>query len=112
MLTKNIILLFEHFFCSNFSIFSIDFIEVVSTHLGAFMDKYCLNLTWSELDSLKAAMSRTIEDLEKCHDMLNEKLDELLEPAAYAQYLECLANVSRDKANMRSILLKADLSHE
>ena len=44
--------------------------------------------------------------------MLNAKLDEPLEPIVYAQYLEYLANVSRDKANMRSILLKADLSHE
>ena len=76
------------------------------------MDNYRLNLTWSEVDSLKAAMNRTIQDLEKCHDMLNAKLDEPLEPIVYAEYLEYLANVSRDKANMRSILLKADMSHD
>lgn len=76
------------------------------------MDNYRLNLTWSEVDSLKAAMNRTIEDLEKCHDMLNAKLDEPLDPIVYAEYLEYLANVSRDKANMRSILLKADMSHD
>ena len=76
------------------------------------MDNYRLNLTWSEVDSLKAAMNRTIQDLEKCHDMLNAKLDEPLEPIVYAEYLEYLANVLRDKANMRSILLKADMSHD
>lgn len=76
------------------------------------MDNYRLNLTWSEVDSLKAAVNRAIDELEKCNDMLNSKLDEPLEPIAYAQYLEYLANVSRDKANMRSILLKAELSHE
>ena len=69
-------------------------------------------MTWSEVDSLKAAMNRTIQDLEKCHDMLNAKLDEPLEPIVYAEYLEYLANVLRDKANMRSILLKADMSHD
>lgn len=76
------------------------------------MDTYHLNLSWSELDSLKAAANRAIDELDKCHDMLNSKLDEPLEPVAYAQYLEFLANVSRDKANMRSILSKAELSHE
>ena len=76
------------------------------------MDNYRLNLTWSEVDSLKAAMNRTIEDLEKCNDMLNASLDEPLPPPQYAKTLEYLANISRDKANMRSILLKADLSHE
>lgn len=76
------------------------------------MDTYRLNLSWSELDSLKAAANRAIDELDKCHDMLNAKLDEPLEPIVYAQYLEFLANVSRDKANMRSILSKAELSHE
>ena len=76
------------------------------------MDTYHLKLSWSELDSLKAAMVKTIDDLEKCHDMLNAKLDSPLTPELYAQYLEYLSNVSRDKANMRSILCKADLSHD
>ena len=79
------------------------------------MDTYHLKLSWSELDSLKAALNSAISDLEKCHDMLNAKLDEPIEPIepiAYAQYLEYFANVSRDRANMQSILLKADLSHE
>ena len=76
------------------------------------MDTYDLKLSWSELDSLKAAANRAIDELDKCHDMLNAKLDEPLEPVVYAQYLEFLANVSRDKANMRSILSKAELSHE
>jgi hypothetical protein len=76
------------------------------------METYRLNLSWSELDSLKAAANRAIDELEKCDHMLNSKLDEPLEPIVYAQYLESLANVSRDKANIRSILLKVDLSHE
>lgn len=76
------------------------------------MDTYHLDLSFSELDSLKAAMNSTINDLEKCHDMLNAKLDGPLTPELYAQYLEYLANVSRDKANMRSVLSKAELSHE
>lgn len=76
------------------------------------MDTYRLNLSWSELDSLKAAMISVINDLEKCHDMLNAELDNPLTPELYAQNLEYLANVSRDKANMRSILCKAELSHE
>ena len=76
------------------------------------MDTYHLNLSWSELDSLKAAVSGAVDELEKCHDMLNAKLDEPLEPIVYAQYLEYLANVSKDKANMLSVLRKADLSHE
>ena len=76
------------------------------------MDTYHLNLSWSELDSLKAAVNRAIDELERCHDMLNAKLDEPIEPIVYAQYLEYLANVSRDKANMQSILCKADLSHD
>ena len=76
------------------------------------MDDYHLNLSWSELDSLKAALNSAISDLEKCHDMLNKKLDAPVEPAIYAEYLEYLANVSRDKANMRSILRKADMSHD
>jgi hypothetical protein len=76
------------------------------------MDTYHLKLSWSELDSLKASLVKSICELDKCHDMLNAKLDEPLIPELYAQYLEYLSNVSRDKANMRSILLKADLSHE
>lgn len=76
------------------------------------MDTYHLSLSWSELDSLKAAMDSTINDLEKCHAMINAKLDEPLTPELYAQYLEYLSNVSRDKANMQSILRKADLSHD
>lgn len=76
------------------------------------MDKYRIDLSWSELDSLKAAMSSTINDLEKCQDMLNAKLDTPLTPELYAQHLGYLANVSRDKANMRSILCKVELSHD
>ena len=76
------------------------------------MDTYRLNLSWSELDSLKAATVKTITDLEKCHDMINAKLDTSLTPEVYAEYLGYLSNVSRDKANMLSILCKADLSHE
>ena len=76
------------------------------------MDNYHLSFSWSELDSLKAAMNITISDLEKCHDMLNAKLDTSLTPEVYAEYLGYLSNVSRDKANMLSILRKADLSHE
>lgn len=76
------------------------------------MDTYHLELSWSELDSLKASLTRSIDELEKCNDMLNSKLDEPLPFEQYAQYLEYLANVSRDKANMRSILLKADMSHD
>lgn len=76
------------------------------------MDTYRIDFSWSELDTLKAAINVAITDLEKCHDMLNSKLDEPLSPELYAQHLGYLANVSRDKANMRSILLKADMSHE
>lgn len=76
------------------------------------MDTYHLSLSWSELDSLKAAMESTIKDLEICHAMLNAKLDKPLTPESYAQHLEYLSNVSRDKANMQSILRKADLSHD
>lgn len=76
------------------------------------MDTYRLNLSWSELDALKAAMNITISNLDKYHDMLNAELDKPLTPELYAQNLEYLANVSRDKANMRSILSKAELSHE
>lgn len=76
------------------------------------MDTYRIDLSWSELDTLKAAINVSITNLEKCHDMLNSKLDEPLSPELYAQHLGYLANVSRDKANMRSILLKADMSHE
>lgn len=76
------------------------------------MDSYHLNLSWSELDSLKAALNSAISDLEKCHDMIDSGLDEPLTPELYAQYLEYLANVSRDKANMRSILCKAEMSHD
>lgn len=76
------------------------------------MDNYQLNLSWSELDSLKAAINITVTDLEKCHDMINAKLDTSLTPEVYAEYLGYLSNVSRDKANMLSILCKADLSHE
>lgn len=76
------------------------------------MDNYHLNLSWSELDSLKASLTRSIDELEKCNDMLNMKLDEPLEPAIYAEYIEYLANVSRDKTNMLSILSKAELSHD
>lgn len=76
------------------------------------MDNYHLNLSWPELDSLKAAINITVTDLEKCHDMINAKLDTSLTPEVYAEYLGYLSNVSRDKANMLSILCKADLSHE
>ena len=76
------------------------------------MDTYHLELSWSELDSLKASLTRSIDELEKCNDMLNSKLDEPLPFEQYAQYLEYLANVSRDKANMRSILCKVELSHD
>lgn len=76
------------------------------------MDNYHLNLSWSELDSLKASLTRSIDELEKCNDMLNIKLDEPLEPVIYAKYIGYLANVSRDKTNMLSILSKAEMSHD
>lgn len=76
------------------------------------MDTYHLNLSWSELDSLKAAVSGAVDELEKCHDMLNAKLDEPLEPIVYAQYLEYLANVSKDKRNLQAVLAKIELSHD
>lgn len=76
------------------------------------MDNYHLNLSWSELDSLRAAMNTTIKDLENCQNMLNAKLDTSLTPELYAEYLGYLANVSRDHANMRSILHKVELSHD
>jgi len=76
------------------------------------MDTYRLDLSWSELDSLKAAVTSAIGDLEKCNNMLDKKLDEPLTPEQYVQYLEYLANVSRDRANMRSILCKVELSHD
>lgn len=80
--------------------------------LGLIMDTYHLKLSWSELDSLKASLNKSIQELEKCHDMINQKLDEPLTPELYAQYLEYLSNVSRDRINMLSILCKAGLSHE
>ena len=46
-----------------------------NSHLGGLWKTYRLNLSWSELDSLKAAMTSVINDLEKCHDMLNAELD-------------------------------------
>lgn len=76
------------------------------------MNSYRIDLSWSELDTLKAAINSTINDLEKCHDMINSKLDEPLTPELYTQYLEYLANISRDKANMRSVLCKVELSHD
>ena len=76
------------------------------------MDTYRLNLSWSELDALKAAMNITISNLDKYQDMLNEKLDTSLTPELYAQYLGYLDNISRDKVSMQSILSKAELSHE
>lgn len=76
------------------------------------MDTYRLNLSWSEIDTLKASIDRTIATLDKCHDMVNAELDKPLTPELYAQYLEYSANVSRDKANMLSILSKVELSHE
>lgn len=76
------------------------------------MDTYRLELSWSELDSLKAALNSAIRDLEKCNEMLNLSLDKPLTPELYAQSLGYLANVSRDKANMRSILYKVELSHD
>ena len=76
------------------------------------MDTYHLELSWSELDSLKASLIRSIDELEKCNDMLNMKLDEPLEPVIYAEYIGYLANVSRDKTNMLAILSKAELSHD
>jgi hypothetical protein len=76
------------------------------------MDTYRIDLSWSELDSLKAAMITTIRELDKCHDMLNEQLDTPLTPESYNLYLGCLSNVTRDRNNMRSILCKVDLSHE
>ena len=76
------------------------------------MHIYRLDLSWSELDSLKAAMNNTIKDLDKCHQMLNSKLDGPVSPELYNQYMEFVANVSRDKINMRSILCKAELSHD
>lgn len=76
------------------------------------MDNYHLSLSWSELDSLKAALNSVIKELERCDDMINTGLDEPLTPELYAQYLGYLSNVSRDKANMRSILCKVELSHE
>ena len=78
------------------------------------MDIYRIDLSWSELDSLKAAAHAAINDLEKCHDMVNEKLDDPTPPSPeqYAQYLGYLDNVSRDKRNLQSVLAKIELSHD
>jgi methyl coenzyme M reductase alpha subunit len=72
------------------------------------MDTYQLDLSFSEIDSLKAAMVTTMSDLDKCHDMLNARLDSPLTPELYNQYMEYLSNVTRDKNNMRSILSQAE----
>ena len=78
------------------------------------MDTYHLNLSWSELDSLKAAAQAAINDLEKCHDMVNERLDHPSPPSPedYAKYLGYLDNVSRDKRNLQSVIAKIELSHD
>lgn len=86
--------------------------QVVSAHLGGFMDIYRIDLSWSELDTLKASIVSTMGNLDKCHAMLNSRLDSPLTPEVYAEYLGYLANVSRDKANMSAILCKVGLSHE
>ena len=59
------------------------------------MDTYRIDLSWPELDTLKATMIKTISDFE-----------------TYNLYLEYLPNITKDKNNMRSILSKVELSHD
>jgi hypothetical protein len=72
------------------------------------MDTYQLNLSFSELDTLKASIGRTILDLEKLDTQLNDVLDNSPDTKTYNLYLGCLSNVTRDKNNMRSILSQAE----
>lgn len=72
------------------------------------MVTYQLDLSFSELDTLKATMIKTIHDLEKLDTQLNEALDNSPDSKTYNLYLGCLSNITRDKNNMRSILSKAE----
>ena len=76
------------------------------------MDIYRLNLSWTELESLKAAVGRAVDELEKCHESLNAELDSPISSEHYAKGLKYLENVTKSKKNMLSILSKAELSHE
>lgn len=76
------------------------------------MDTYRIDLSWSELDTLKATMIKTISDLEKLHMQLDDVLDNSPDFETYNLYLEYLSNITRDKNNMRSILSKVELSHD
>ncbi len=68
------------------------------------MNKYHLELSACELDTLKATMIITIRNLDKLSGELESMLDEDLEFKQYSLYLSSLASVTKDRANMRSIL--------
>lgn len=72
------------------------------------MDTYKLNLSFTEFDTLKATMVISIRNLEKIQDQLQDVLDNPLPPEQYNLYISSQISITRDLANMRSILAQAD----
>jgi hypothetical protein len=72
------------------------------------MDTYTLNLSFTEFDTLKATMVISIKNLEKIQNQLQEVLDNPLPPEQYNLYIGSQNNITRDLANMRSILAQVE----
>lgn len=72
------------------------------------MNKYHIELSACELHSLKVSTNMTIKKLERLCDDIESMLDEDIEPKQYSLYLASLATVTKDRANMRSILCQIE----
>ncbi len=75
------------------------------------MTQYNLTLSPSELETIETLMAHTIERLDSMITDTNEVLDGPLTDKEYSLYVRCLANMTRDTANMRSILSRVELFH-
>ncbi len=77
------------------------------------MTQYNLTFSPSELETIQTLMVITIDRLESMSLETNEVLDSpLLSIEQYNMYLGCLANITKDMANMRGILSRIELLHD
>lgn len=72
------------------------------------MTQYNLTLSPSELETIHSLINHTIDKLEPLVQEVDDILDEPISTDQYNLYLSTLATITKDMANMRSILVQLE----
>lgn len=89
-----------------------DFIEVVSAHLGGQMTRYDINLSIDELETLKGVVGITIKQLEDMDTGIQADLDDCPDDDAYSLLLDTSVGARNHINNLISISNQIDIFTE